>query len=121
MNRDERVRAAWHEAGHAVAHLMRGGGELHRIDIDEQTHGNGYTAGRAKPCDLGFITYAGPWAEARYLWLVGPDEDDLDEKPNLSDIVVCCLLEQPADSVALRTFWAEQRQQIPREPSPIRA
>lgn len=85
----ERYLTAHHEAGHAVAALMRGGGELTSISIDcadpcskaghPKTPHAGYTGIRVKPWDQQFVTYAGPWAEARCQWnrdsLDGEDDD----------------------------------------------
>lgn len=65
---------AHHEAGHAVAVLMRGGGRLHYIDMSETADYRGYTHFNAEVFDIPFITYAGPFAEARAQW----PHDDLD-------------------------------------------
>ncbi|MEY8015270.1 hypothetical protein [Mycobacterium servetii] len=75
----ERELTAYHEAGHAVAAAMRGGGELRSITIEPSAAYLGHTGFRCKPCDTAFVTYAGPWAEARVQWplpsLDGEDED----------------------------------------------
>jgi hypothetical protein len=76
---DQRYLTAHHEAGHGVAAVMRGAGELRSITIEPTTEYEGYTGFRSKPCDRAFVTYAGPWAEARAQWplrgLVGEDDD----------------------------------------------
>jgi hypothetical protein len=59
---------AHHEAGHAVAVLMRNGGQLHYVDINASDEWLGYTHYASKPPDRAFITFAGPWAEARTQW-----------------------------------------------------
>ena len=68
MTTDERYITACHEAGHAVAALMRGGGEITSITIEPTADYLGYTWTRIKPFDRAFIIYAGPWAEARAQW-----------------------------------------------------
>jgi hypothetical protein len=75
----QRYLTACHEAGHAVAALMRGEGDVVSITIEPTPDYLGYTHYRAKPCDWGFITYAGPWAEARAHWLM-PDLDGEDDE-----------------------------------------
>jgi len=67
---DQRTLAAYHEAGHAVAAVMR----MHEADGLRESptiraDGSGLTLVRIKggTGDGHFITYAGPWAEARYL------------------------------------------------------
>jgi len=56
-----------------------GGGQLHYVDINPTDDYAGYTHYASKPCDSAFITYAGPWAEARARWpltqLDGEDDD----------------------------------------------
>jgi hypothetical protein len=78
---DERLVTACHEAGHAVAALMRGSGELRSITIEPTPDHLGYTGFRGKPCDMAFVTYAGPWSEARAQWpmptIDGRDDDEL--------------------------------------------
>lgn len=78
---EERLLTAHHEAGHAVAALMRGDGELRSITIEPTAAYLGHTGYRGKPCDAAFVTYAGPWAEARAQWplptLEGEDDDGL--------------------------------------------
>jgi hypothetical protein len=71
----QRHLTAHHEAGHAVAALMRGGGELVSVTIEPTAEYAGHTGLRSKPFDIAFVTYAGPWAEARAQW---PAEVPLD-------------------------------------------
>ncbi len=90
--------AAFHEAGHAVAAVMRGGSTLTSVSLDEQVHGAGITWSRAHVWDQAFIIWAGPWAEARHAWgdrpLDGEDEDGC----TLADYVFGVFLTQPVDS-----------------------
>jgi hypothetical protein len=76
---DQRSLTAHHEAGHAVAAVMRGEGEFRSITIEPTAEYLGHTGFRGKPCDSAFVTYAGPWAEARAQWphptLDGEDDD----------------------------------------------
>ena len=71
----QRHLTAHHEPGHAVAALMRGGGELVSVTIEPTAEYAGHTGLRSKPFDIAFVTYAGPWAEARAQW---PAEVSLD-------------------------------------------
>jgi hypothetical protein len=79
---DQQYLTAHHEAGHAVATLLRGGGELLWITIEPTSKYLGYTGHRTKAVAVGdrmFITFAGPWAEARAGWpqpsIDGEDDD----------------------------------------------
>jgi hypothetical protein len=74
-----RARAAFHEAGHAVA------ARLHRIRVDHlsvvpdgQTHGRVLTGGRGRPTDHVVVSWAGPLAEERAvgLWSCRADLPD---------------------------------------------
>ncbi|GAA2552088.1 M50 family metallopeptidase [Mycolicibacterium diernhoferi] len=57
----DRLGTAFHEVGHAVAAVVLGG-RVHRVIVGEQAH----TEHDPLPgLDAG-ITYAGPWAEARW-------------------------------------------------------
>ncbi|MGX9297740.1 M50 family metallopeptidase [Tsukamurella paurometabola] len=95
---------AHHEAGHAIAAVMRGGSSLRSVTIDLNQPGHGLTLHRSAPWDFGFIAYAGPWAEARFLWGERPfderDEDDCD----FSDYVVGVLVNQPDDAAVWRAW-----------------
>src|SRR5271155_3311720 len=72
---DQRAITAHHEAGHAVAAVMRG--ELISTTIEPTDDYLGYTefCVKAWGSDETFVTFAGPWAEARAQW-PGGDEDD---------------------------------------------
>jgi hypothetical protein len=81
MNDAQRAEAeisltAHHEAGHAVAALMRGGGEVVSITIVPTPEYFGFTHTRVKIFDTAFLTYAGPLAEARSHWPEGVPLDD---------------------------------------------
>ena len=54
---------------------MRGGGELVSVTIEPTAEYAAHTGLRSKPFDIAFVTYAGPWAEARAQW---PAEVSLD-------------------------------------------
>ena len=77
----QRYLTAHHEAGHAVATLMRGRGELVSVTIDPTDDYLGRTSHRGNPWgdDALFVTFAGPWAEAYAEWplhsLDGEDDD----------------------------------------------
>lgn len=83
-----RVLAAFHEAGHAVAGCMRGS-TLRSVRLGEVA-GDGLTVHRepagGDPC----TSYAGPWAEARFLWGDRPadaeDEEGLSFADHLFDV-----------------------------------
>jgi hypothetical protein len=89
---DERLLTAHHEAGHAVAALMRGGGELRSITIEPTAAYQGHTGYRGKPCDSAFVTYAGPWAEARAQWALATLEDEDDDGCTFEDYVTAAFL-----------------------------
>jgi hypothetical protein len=61
---------AFHEAGHAVASVMRGG-TFCGITIHHDGDRDGSRNVKAAAHHLAFVTYAGPWAEARATW-TGP-------------------------------------------------
>ncbi|CAM3829609.1 M50 family metallopeptidase [Tsukamurella strandjordii] len=96
--------AAHHEAGHAMAAVMRGGSSLRAASIDLDRPGHGLTRFRSAQWDFGFIAYAGPWAEARFKWGDRPlderDEDDCE----FSGYVVGVLVNQPDDATAWRSW-----------------
>lgn len=66
--------AAHHEAGHAVAAVMRGGSELTSVSVDRDRPGHGIAWSRLHLWDRPFVIWAGPWAEARML-VLGALED----------------------------------------------
>ncbi|CQD21626.1 hypothetical protein BN970_05072 [Mycolicibacterium conceptionense] len=75
---EQRRLTAFHEAGHVVAVELRGGQVLD-VTIEPDGRNLGLTQHCSKPCDYGFIAYAGPWATARAQWplseLDGQDQD----------------------------------------------
>ena len=75
---------AIHEAGHVVAVILRGG-NVDAITIDPGS--TTYTVNRA---EWPFVAYAGPWAQARYLWARDPSRP-------FSDHLEQCVAEQSVD------------------------
>lgn len=72
-----RALAAHHEAGHAVAGCLRGS-VLRSIALGE-VPGDGLTVHREPAWDDPFVSFAGPWAEARHIWGDRPaDAEDVD-------------------------------------------
>lgn len=102
MATDElRTITAHHEAGHAVAAVLRGGSSLTSVTLSE-AHGEGITWGRHKPADSSFFAYAGPWAEARYAWPADVPLDGEDaEWLTFEDYVTGVILHQPSDAAAV--------------------
>ena len=96
MSTDARTLAAYHEAGHAVAALMRGGSSLLSVTLSD-THGAGITWHRSHVWDQAFIAYAGPWAESRYQWGDRPQDDLDDDGFTFDDVLGGCLLSGGAD------------------------
>ena len=94
----ERWLTACHEAGHAVACLMRGGGTFTSVTIERTDDYLGCTFTRLKQWDSQFVSYAGPWAEARAQWpsdlSVGELDDDGGE---FNDYIVFALAANPPD------------------------
>jgi hypothetical protein len=93
---DERCLTAYHEAGHAVAALTQRGGKLITISIDcphpcataghPMTKHMGYTGFQVGGRDmLQFVTYAGPWAEARCQCAQEGLDDEEDEGLTIDD------------------------------------
>jgi excisionase family DNA binding protein len=85
---------AHHEAGHAVAAVMRGGGELVSITIEPTDEYAGHTQTRLKPWsdDAAFVTYAGPWAEARFQWPLPTLHGDDDDGCTFEDYIIAAFL-----------------------------
>ena len=103
-----RYLTAIHEAGHAVAAVMRGGGELTSITIDPTEDYDGHTQIRAKSFDAGFICYAGIWAEARQKWGMRALDAIDDEGCEFEDYIGGVMLCQPEDMIeviAQEQFW----------------
>ena len=94
----ERWLTACHEAGHAVACLMRGGGTFTSVTIERTDEYLGCTFTRLKQWDSQFVSYAGPWAEARAKWPEDLSVDDLDDEGlDLNDYIVIALVANPPD------------------------
>ena len=95
---NERWLTACHEAGHAVASLMRGGGTFTSVTIERTDEYLGCTFTRVRQWDRQFASYAGPWAEARARW---PEHLRIDEfDPNgseFADYIIEALLLNPPD------------------------
>jgi hypothetical protein len=94
VDADEVDITAHHEAGHAVAAVMRGGGVLVSITIDPTEDYLGHTQFRVKRWDAAFATFAGPWAEARSRWPGGEVDDD---GCVLDDYVTAAFMANPND------------------------
>lgn len=77
-------RTAYHEAGHAVATVSRGG-RLDRVTLgfadwttdDDSNDTPGTTEHTTTARDAPFVTFAGPWASA--MWRMHVDGDDKEE------------------------------------------
>ena len=64
---DDFMLTCHHEAGHAVAAVMRGH-ELRALTVEATEEFRGFTGYRGRPVDDAFIGWAGPWAQGRALW-----------------------------------------------------
>jgi hypothetical protein len=104
LNEAEVSRAAtgFHEAGHAVAAVMRGGSSLTSVSLDEHLHGAGMTWSRALVFDQPFLIWAGPWAEARHAWGDRPLDDEDEDGCILDDYVAGVFMSQPDDAEQYR-------------------
>lgn len=74
---DPRTLAAYHEAGHGVAGCMRGS-VLRSITLGEEA-GAGLTVHREPAGGDACTAYAGPWAEARFLWGDRPADEETED------------------------------------------
>lgn len=69
------VRHAFHEAGHAVAAVARGGW-VQEIRLAGDEEGDiGYVKHWSSPKSAAFVTYAGVWSEAKWDTITDPDTD----------------------------------------------
>ena len=109
--RGQRWIAAHHEAGHAVAAVMRGGSTLTSVTLSETEHGHGSTWARQHQWDTGFLTYGGPWAEARCKWGDRPLDGEDEDGATFPDAVTGVFLEQPSDAAAL-IVWTQSQTDI---------
>jgi hypothetical protein len=82
---------AHHEAGHAVAAMMRGGGEFVSVTIEPTADHLGFTRYRGHAWDRAFVIYAGPWAEARVQWPVSDINSEDDDGAIFDDYVIAAL------------------------------
>ncbi len=95
---DERWLTACHEAGHAVACLMRGGGTFVSVTIEPTEQYLGCTQTRIMQWDDQFTSYAGPWAEARAQWPADlPISDSDSDDCYFQDYVLTALMANPPD------------------------
>ncbi|MGY1697374.1 hypothetical protein ACI780_20945 [Geodermatophilus sp. SYSU D00814] len=104
----DRELAAWHEAGHAVAAVMRGDSRLITVGLGDR-HGEGTTWRRGAAWDGPFVAYAGPWAEARRTWGDRDLEDEDDDGLTFDDYLLGVLLEQRDDAAVLDAASLEAR------------
>jgi len=73
------ARTAYHEAGHAVATVLRDGSSLRPISIASADEYPDNTCHLSPGRDPGFVAWAGPWAQARAEWCERPLEGGDDE------------------------------------------
>lgn len=66
------ARAAYHEAGHAVATVLRDGSSLRPFTITSADEYPNSTCHLSPGMDPGFVAWAGPWAQARAEWCEQP-------------------------------------------------
>jgi len=86
IKRESTARTAHHEAGHAVAAVMRGGRlisvSLGQIDWDSKDWSwdqQAETHHSSRLENQPFVTFAGPWAQAKWMLENDPDIDTFDE------------------------------------------
>jgi len=76
---DDLERSAYHEAGHAVATVIRGRKFLRLVSIGASIAHRGNTFHRPSGWNDAFVAWAGPWAQAHAEWngrpLDGEDEE----------------------------------------------
>lgn len=69
------IRHAHHEAGHAVAAVHRGGYVQEVRLAGDGPDDIGFVKHWSSPANAPFVTFAGPWAEARWEVMTDPDTD----------------------------------------------
>lgn len=103
---------AFHEAGHLVAAVLRGGTWLSSRTLDAGSHTDGMTWWCAEPDDRAFIILGGPWAQARHGWQSRIDAGD--EHAAFDDELLAVLTAHPEDagaySHASRAFPVSERE-----------
>ncbi|MGV8908533.1 MAG: hypothetical protein ACOH1Y_06080 [Propionicimonas sp.] len=74
---DDLERSAYHEAGHAVATVLRGRKFLRLVSIAASIAHRGNTLNRSPGWNDAFVAWSGPWAQAHAEWSERPlDGDD---------------------------------------------
>lgn len=73
------ARIAYHEAGHAVAAVLRDGSSLRPLSITSADDYPDSTCRLTTGRDPGFVAWAGPWSEAYAEWCERPRERGDDE------------------------------------------
>lgn len=114
---DQRYLTACHEAGHAIATVMRGG-TITSITIEPTEHYLGKTWTRATPDHQAFIIYAGPWAEARAQWPADVPLNDWNDEDGLEfeDYIFGAFLQNRDGDLAEYTHWrAVDTEKVPAE------
>ena len=106
-----REATAFHEAGHLVAAVLRGGSWLTSTTLETGSHTDGMTWWCAEPDDRAFIILGGPWAQARHSW---QSRVDAGEEPAFDDELLAVLSAHPEDagaySHASRAFPVSERE-----------
>lgn len=93
----ERQLTAIHEAGHAVAAVLRGG-TFDVISIEPTVTRDGFIRTReVAACDYPFVIFAGPWAEARVQWPARPLDGVDDDGRTFGQYVEDALLSNASD------------------------
>lgn len=107
----QRELTAYHEAGHAVACVMRGG-RITSITIDpdpaEGKHGETWSHGMQH--DESFVIYAGPWAETRSQWAadgLNDIRDTDDDGCTFDDRLTTCFIHNKADLASYEHYCDE--------------
>jgi len=94
----ERWLTACHEAGHVVASVMRSGGTFISVTIEPTDERAGCTHTRTMQWDSDFVSYAGPWAEARAQWPADLPIDEFDDDGSeFNDYILTALINNRPD------------------------